>query len=237
MANERSAAFTGVISVLLPCRIWHEVSYKCVSIQMHVARRFRRRQDIPKPCITNMSPPGPNWISSGIKSRPEAASSTLGLTHEASVKLTIHSERNPPCHKCNENRRKLQRRAAVIPGPRSGTRNDGSMTSSGVVRDAPRLPPLPLLTSPQLAGGTGVHNRHPGKRGAGRVGHAAHLRSTVSASCARRHVQTSGRRWAGRGQSRKRRRRMGARHTVYLRRRRRHAPLSAMARCESKAWR
>ncbi len=104
MANERSAAFTGVISVLLPCRIWHEVSYNKVSIQMHVARRLRRRRDIPKPCITNMSPPGPNWISSGIKSKPEAASSTLGLTREASVKLTIHSERNPPCHKCNGER-------------------------------------------------------------------------------------------------------------------------------------
>jgi hypothetical protein len=38
----------------------------------------------------------------GFKSKPEAAPSTLGLTHEASVKLTIHSERNPPCHKCNE---------------------------------------------------------------------------------------------------------------------------------------
>ena len=101
IASERSAAFTGVISVLLPCRIWHEVSYECVSIQMHVARRFRCRQEIPKPCIINMSPAGPNWISFGINSKPEAASSTLGLTREASVKLTIHNERNRQCHKCN----------------------------------------------------------------------------------------------------------------------------------------
>ena len=40
----------------------------------------------------------------GIKSRPEAPSSTLMVTLEARARLTTRSERVPPCHNCNGGR-------------------------------------------------------------------------------------------------------------------------------------